>query len=377
MVKRLKRTGAFLLLALSVLSGVSLGVGQADAKSGPETYNYSFWGESVAAPEAYQARQLLTGNVLGVGAFKEPNDIHVTGQNQLYVLDSGNNRIIVLDRTFDIIEIIDSFVADGKQETFSNPQGIYVTDEGQVIVADTGNQRVVHLDQARRLIKIIDSPESELLQSNFSFQPVRVVMDKAQRIYAMSTGVFDGFMEFDANGDFTSFIGANRVQVDPIEYFWKMLSTKEQRSQMVMFTPTEFTNLDINDEGFIYATSGDTSGDNIKMLNAQGTDILRRQGYYSPQGDVKYWTDEGPSRLVDIDVADSEMYSVLDSKRGRIFTYNGDGHLMYIFGGLGNRLGQFHTPVAIERLGDQFLVLDKQLGEITVFDTTDYGRTLT
>lgn len=377
MVKRLKRTGAFLLLAVSMLSSASLGAGQAAAKSEPETYNYSFWSESVAAPAAYQAKQLLTGNVLGVGAFKEPNDIYVSGQNQLYVLDSGNNRIIVLDSAFHITEIIDSFALDGKQETFSNPQGIYVTDEGQVIVADTGNQRVVHLDQSRRLLKIIHSPESDLLQSNFSFQPVRLVMDKAQRIYVKSTGVFDGFMEFDANGDFTSFIGANRVQVDPIEYFWKMLSTKEQRSQMVMFTPTEFTNLDINDEGFLYATSGDASGDNIKMLNAQGNDILRRQGYHSPQGDIHYSIDEGPSRLVDIDVADSEIYSVLDSKRGRIFTYNGDGHLMYIFGGLGNRLGQFHTPVAIERLGNQFLVLDKELGEITVFDMTEYGRTLT
>ena len=71
-------------------------------------------------------------------------------------------------------------------------------------------------------------------------------------------GVFDGFMEFNANGEFSSFIGANRVRVDPVELFWKRLSTRAQRSQMVMFTPTEFTNLDINDEGFIYATNGDS-----------------------------------------------------------------------------------------------------------------------
>lgn len=377
MVKRSKRKGAFLLLAISVWMSASLGVGQAYAESEPNTYNYSFWGDSVAAPEAYQAKQLLTGSVLGIGAFKEPTDIYVTKQNQLYVLDSGNNRIVVLDSDFQQTEIIDTFVMDGKQETFSNPQGIYVTDEGQIIVADTGNQRIVHLDSNHQAVKIIHSPESQLLHQNFSFQPVRVVMDKAQRIYAMSAGVFDGFMEFDTAGEFTSFIGANRVQVDPVEYLWKVLSTKKQRSQMVMFTPTEFTNLDINEEGFIYATNGDAYGDNIKMLNAQGTDILRRQGYHSPEGDIRYSIDEGRSRLVDIEVADSEIYSVLDSKRGRVFTYNGDGHLMYILGGLGNKLGQFHTPIAIERMGDYFLVLDKELGEITVFEMTDYGRTLT
>jgi tetratricopeptide (TPR) repeat protein len=192
----------------------------------------------------------------------------------------------------------------------------------------------------------------------------------------MAVGVFDGFMEFNASGEFSTFIGANRVRVDPVELLWKRLSTRAQRSQMAMFTPTEFTNLDINDEGFIYATNGDRFGDTIKKLNAQGNDILRRTGYFSPRGDIAAMAQTDASRLIDIDVADSEIYSVLDSRRGRIFTYNGDGHFMYVFGGLGNQLGEFNAPSAIERVGDQFLVLDKALGEITLFETTEYGRTL-
>src|SRR5690606_2718772 len=226
------------------------------------------------------------------------------------------------------------------------------------------------------LEKIVDSPQSEVIKQDFDFKPVRVVVDKAQRIYVMASGVFDGFMEFNADGEFTTFIGANRVQVNPIEYLWKQLATKEQRSQMVQFIPTEFTNLDINEQGFIYATNGDSFGDTIKKLNAQGNDILRREGYFNPRGDENYYVDDGPSRLIDIDVWHSEIYSVLDSKRGRVFTYNGDGHLMYIFGGLGNLRGEFVNPIAIERLGNDFLVLDRALGEITVFEPTVYGTTL-
>ena len=64
-------------------------------------------------------------------------------------------------------------------------------------------------------------------------------------------------------------------------------------------------------------------GNNIKKLNAQGSDILRRTGYSDPQGDILYISSEGPSKLIDIDVTDSEIYSVLDGKRGRVFTYNG------------------------------------------------------
>lgn len=374
MLKRKTKLRAYLLAAICCVFGISAGGSIASAADG-DSYNYSVWGETVVSPSAYEATTLMTGATLGVGAFKDPSDLHVTVDNEIYVLDSGNNRIVVLDKDYRQMAIIDSFEHDGATDTFLNPQGIFVSEQKHVLIADTGNKRVVHLDEEGRLAQIVEKPESEMLPANFEFQPVRVVMDKAQRIYVMAIGVFDGLMEFSAEGAFTSYIGANRVWVDPVELFWKRLSTKAQRSQMVMFTPTEFTNMDINDEGFIYSTSGD-SGDTIRKLNAQGNDILRRTGFYKPQGDLNFTSDLGPSRLIDVDITDSEIYSVLDSKRGRIFTYNGDGQFMYVFGGMGNRIGEFNTPVAIERVGDDFLVLDKAFGEMTLFRTTEYGRTL-
>lgn len=341
-----------------------------------DAYQYSYWGDAVRSPAAYEATGIVTGKKLNIGAFKEPSDMHVTADERVFVLDSGNGRIIEMDRELKLVRIIDSFDQDGKQDHFKNPQGLYVTDDGDMLIADSDNHRVVHLDEQGRLVKIVDQPQSDLLKADFQFKPMRIVMDKGERIYVMAEGVFDGFMEFNADGSFSSFIGANRVQVDAVEYLWKRFATREQRSQMVMFTPTEFTNLDMDQEGFIYATSGDRGKEPIKKLNAQGTDILRREGYQMPQGDLLYSNELGPSRLIDVDVGDSDMYSVLDSKMGRIFTYNGDGYLLHIFGGIGNRIGQFNTPVSLERAGDRMLVLDKALGEITVFQTTEYGRTL-
>lgn len=365
-----------LILILGMLIMTTLNMPQANAQDIAPSYNYSYWGESVASPLAYTATSIITGNTLGVGPFNEPNDFQVSAEQLLYILDSGNNRIIIINEQLEVLDVIDSFKLDGEEDGFNRPQGIFITDDNEVYVADTGNGRVIHFDDQFNVVKIVDSPESEMLQSTFEFRPVRLVVDRAQRIYVMSAGVFDGFMEFNADGEFVTFIGANRVHVDPVEYFWKMISTREQRSQMIMFTPTEFTSLDINEEGFIYAVNRDQYGDPIKKLNAQGTDILRREGYSSPRGDLRYWHEDGPSTLHDISVGDSEIYSVLDTKRGRIFTYDGDGHLMYIFGGLGNRLGQFVAPVAIERFADDMLVLDRSLGEVTVFKTTEFGRLL-
>ena len=166
------------------------------------------------------------------GNLLEPRDLFVTSDRLIYVLDSGNRRIVVLDEHLQLLRTIQDFTNEGKNRiSLLIPQGIFVTDDKQIYVADTGNNRIVHLDDTGNVVKIIDNPQSELLLSTLCSQPAKVVVDHAGRVYTLLIGVFDGFMEFNSDGTFSSFYGANRVQVDPIEYVWKLLSTEEQRSR--------------------------------------------------------------------------------------------------------------------------------------------------
>ncbi len=73
------------------------------------------------------------------------------------------------------------------------------------------------------------------------------------------------------------------------------------------------------------------------------------------------------SQFEDIAVKDSGMYAALDKRRGRIFTYNSNGELMYVFGGLGANLGQFGTVEALDTLEDDFLVVDSKYNWIVRF----------
>ena len=114
----------------------------------------------------------------------------------------------------------------------------------------------------------------------------------------------------------------------------------------------------------------------IRQLNAQGDDILVKNGYHPPIGDV-IWADyagsNGPSTLIDITTLDNETYYALDSNRSRIFGYDSQGNLLYAFGSLGNRLGYFQRPVAIDHMGYDLLVLDAQSGGVTRFELTQFG----
>lgn len=148
----------------------------ADGKT--DAYHYSFWGDAVPAPAAYEATTIITGKKLNTIPMKEPSDMHVTANQHVFVLDSGNGRIIEMDRNLKLVRTIDSFKQEGKEDHFKNPQGLYVSDQGHLLVADSDNHRVVHLDEKGTLVKIVAEPKSDLLKADFQFKPMRVVMDK-------------------------------------------------------------------------------------------------------------------------------------------------------------------------------------------------------
>ncbi|SEO18237.1 NHL repeat-containing protein [Amphibacillus marinus] len=340
-------------------------------------YNYSYWEQAVPAAIPYQPNQIIDGRDTEYGLLRAPEDIFVTDNGFIYILDSGNDRIVILNEHFEFIREIDQFANAGVTDTFSQPQGIFVTENNHIFVADTNNQRIVELTADAEFIREITRPDADVIRAGFEFYPTKVAVDKAGRIYAIGRGVFDGLIEFDSDGVFTGFTGANRVTFNPIDYLWRVIATREQRSRMALFIPIEFNNLALDQSGFIYTTNSELNSNTpIQRLNPTGEDVIRREGYHPLVGDLEFahiGDQSGGSFFVDITVNDYGMYSALDGKRGRIFSYDEDGNLLYIFGGIGNQEGTFRTPVAIDYLADKLLVLDKGYSRLTVFDPTQFG----
>ena len=145
-----------------------------------------------------------------------------------------------------------------------------------------------------------------------------------------------------------------------------------------MYIPTEFTGIDVDDEGFVYASNVDSDGvQAVRRLNPRGQDVIRTGSNGNLGGDLSINSQStygGASKIVDVVYRGHGIYSLLDSKRGRVFTYDHEGNLLYIFGGLGTQAGTFTNPVAIEQNGDTLIVLDGTRGTILTFNATEYGR---
>jgi len=337
-----------------------------------ESYNYSFWYNPDRSPAPYRPTTVWNGRLLGAGDFREPRDLFVT-DDAIYVADTGNKRIVKLSADGKLERIFDTFEWNGAKETFQTPTGIYVREDGDIYVADRDRGQIIILGQYGRRTRVIENPQADFLPANFVFQPLKVAVDHAGRVFVVAQGVYEGIMEFSEDGQFLSYVGTNRVRPNLADYIWRLISTQAQREQMVLFVPTEFTNLDIDERNFIYATNLDTLSETpIKRINAYGKDILKRNGYVPVAGDVR-GTGAGRTEFIDIAVMPDGKYSALDGLRGRIFTYDDEGNLLYIFGNIGNQAGTFRTPVALAARGDELFVLDRQRGSITVFVPTAFG----
>lgn len=371
----------FLIMTIFLLA---VPTAQLSAREVDYAYNYDFWGNELAAPEAFLAQTVLRGEDLGIGSFRAPSDVFVSEQDRIYLVDTGNHRIVVLDEQFELIHVIRDFERDGEADRLNMPEGVYVDQDEMIYVADTENGRIVQFDETGEYMREFGRPESDLISAGFVYRPTKLVLDSAKRIYVIARNVNQGIIELDIDGEFQSFVGAIPVQPNVWDYIWKRISTAEQRAAMVSFVPTEYNNIAIDASGFLYVTSGTLSLTQeipVRRLNLTGTDIMRRRGEYPPIGDLNFgYVGEGPtgpSTLIDVAVDDeSSTYSVLDRKRGRIFTYDESGNLLFIYGNLSEQVGHFRSPSAVESFHRDLLVTDSLSNTLTYLKVTPYADTI-
>ncbi len=370
---------AFTLSAVVFLSNVS--VSRADMPY--DTYSYNYWGEEVKEPHSYLYAGMISGKEIGTN-LSYPADLFVA-EDRLYVADTGNSRILIISMDGMLLKEIGS----GKDaaDTLKNPQGIFVTGEGHLYVADTGNSRVVEYDENGNYIREIGRPVTTLISDGQEYSPTKVVVDGAGRIYVIAYGINMGLVEFNSEGEFQGFMGATQVSVSMFTYIWKnYFSTQAQQDRMETIIPTEYSNIFVDNESFIYATINNLSAedraagaDAVRRLNPTGTDILRRLGQYPVIGDLEGVTfGWNYSSFVDVAATDYGCYFILDETDGKIFAYDYDGISLFVFGRNGIREGNFQKPVSIGLSDDEsrIYVLDNTLNSIYVFEITEYGRHL-
>lgn len=306
----------------------------------------------------------------------------------------------------------------------NNASGITVTKDGMYI-ADSGNARIIRVNKQGDewvVDGVYLTPDDNIfyqISSNISivdvtgvtlFNPQKVAVDQTGRLYCIAQNVYEGIMEFHTSGSFNRFLGKNEVVANPLKKFWTKIFSETQIASLNLDLPPEFTNIAMDENGFLYATShpdadATTNANMVKMINTSGKDIMKRNGYVTPNGDAVYLTTSteegviiGMSNLVGITVSKNGNFTIVDELRGRLFTYDNEGNLLYITGeqpggnsssGSTTLSSSIIDPVAIRYFyrdsgevdedgnpiqEEVLLVLDTVSKSIILFQTTEFGE---
>ena len=375
---------------LVLVSLIAAGIVPVRAQAGEPsyTYIYDYWGDIQDCPDLYSVSKVFTSTDLGLELnMKAPEGMTVYG-NLIYICDTGNNRIIELEKhsaeDLQVVRIIDSFEGDVANTSFNAPSDIAIAEDGCIYIADRGNSRILKLDRDLHYLMQFDKPVDNTLDPTVAFRPSKIAIDTAGRVYCVAAGINKGLIKYENDGVFSGFVGATPVTFDWTDYIWKRFATQEQRAQMESFVPTEYSNLYMDHEGFIYACIGSTASDDIRSgaldvirkLNLMGNDILVRNGEWYIIGDLYFGSGggySGPSWFADVTVMDNDIYVCLDRNRGRLFGYDDQGRMVFAFGGNGNMDGYFRRPVAVEHIGHELYVLDTLDCAVTAFVPTEFG----
>ncbi|MCD7741091.1 MAG: hypothetical protein LUI06_02665 [Ruminococcus sp.] len=414
-------------LALAGCTALSLSL-TAFADEPYESYNYDNWDEAIPSQVGYTVERTVTGEDMGLerlstqgdslyysddasASLSEAKDIYAFNDEELWIADTGNNRILRLNSDLEVTgryygvigeSQLDTVATseDGTESLFNEPQGLFVmtsptTGLQTVYIADYSNSRVVRAYVKSDTELVLEQEfvqPTEALYTSQTFNPTKVLVDYAENVYAVVKSVNTGSVQFSSDGSFTGFFGANRVEVTAsviAQNLWRKIASNEQISGMSRNVPVEYANFDIDDDGFIYTvTEVSTDTDAVKKVNPAGYNIWDNSvgdeytfgdnttAVYDTATKTTYST-----KLTDIAVDSDGLINVLDYETGRIFQYDRLCNLICIFGtktSAADQRGSFSSPNAVDTLQDKVLVIDgsQTRNDLTVFVKTKFGESL-
>lgn len=300
------------------------------------------------------------GTYLSDIGLNSPEDIYYI-DGALYIADGGNGRIVRYELESGNL----SYYGQGE---LKNPTGVAVSMDGRIFVADYGASEIVVLSQQGEVLMRIQRPE-DIFYGSSPYKPIKVDVDTYGNIFAISEGTHEGILQFNSDGKFNGFFGANKTKgLNLIEWFQKIFYTDEQKSKLFFRNPPNIVSINVASNNLVYTVTKNDSYDALKKLNLAGVNVLQRSG--------RLW---GEENYVDVAVTEQgDMIAVTDT--GSIEEFDDTGVLMLLFGGRAassDRNGLTAVASAIEVDEDyNIYVLDKERALIQVYYPTDYANIL-
>lgn len=123
--------------------------------------SYTYWVDyntsektAVYSKPMYEVKNVVDSRTIGADDTSKLTDVAVF-DGRTYILDSGSSKIYVLDSKYKLIKSLGKLEFNGEPLNFTDAQGIYVDKSGLIYIADTENGRVIVLNFEGRIERLL------------------------------------------------------------------------------------------------------------------------------------------------------------------------------------------------------------------------------
>jgi len=346
------------LTALLLLVGVAADSLKVRADSPYRTYTIDGYGYVTETQTAYLPFETITK--IGDEALVGPTDFTLTDEGSMYILDSGNCRVVVSDMEGNLIDTFGEGI-------LVNPRGMYVTKDLTCYVADRDARSIFVFDRDGELIQTYGKPDHPLYGSTQDFLPLKIVVNESGTMYIICESNNNGIVQISPveGGTFLGYFGTNNTSASLWRIIWRAIQTDAQRAKSQGNLPSTPDNMAIDEKGLIYTVTRGEKYDTLKRLNIAGVNMIECDAY-----------EDVPAAVA---VGNHDNVFVA-STNGYIYEYNNEGDLLFVFGGSDDgqqRIG-LSTKVEAIRIGadDKIYVLDSDKAQIQIFEPTEFANYL-
>lgn len=306
-----------------------------------------------------------------VQGFSEAQDLFLDEEQQLYIADTGNNRIVKLDTEGKVLGVF----TGPEDKPLKEPHGIFVDEDGDMFIADTGNERIVHLAKDGKFVEEFVQPDSSLYDKSYGFLPIKIYIDAIGYMYIINKDDHHGLIIIDAFNRFRGYMAPARLGFSLKAELIRAFASKEQKDIIAKRLPPAHSNFVMHDDGMIYTTTIRVDNQQIRKLTSLGNNIYDEQGLFGEMQIIE--KKQKQPKFMDLTVNDKGIITAIEELSGQIYQYGPEGNLLTVFGGKGNWKGKFLSPSSIvEDDNGRIYVLDSNNNNIQVFKPTEFIKTV-
>lgn len=342
------------LILTIVIYNILLAPATALAEVPYKTYTHDGYHNLIETQAAYMPDKSITK--IGDTSLSAPRDMKVTDDGEIYIADTGNRRILICD-------LEGNYIGEYGSDVLVYPSGVHVTKDKYTYVADRDAGKIFHFDPKGNLLLEYGKPNHPLYGEKMEFKPLKIVVNPAGNMFAISEGNTNGIAQISPTdqGTFLGYFGTNLTQVNITDIILRMFLTDSQLAKRGSNVPPIPDNMAIDDKGLIYTVTRGQRYDTLKRLNIAGKNVM----------EASEW-DDYPAAVT----AGNHDTVFLASSLGYIYEFTNEGDLLFVFGGKDDGRQRIGLSTKVEAiavdLNDYLYVLDSDRNQIHKFKPTEF-----